>query len=71
MNIFKKKSVNSPVNVAIPNTTELKMKAILDVAAAVKEVALALNSVNVQVTISDNIISNAKGDAIHIGNMRG
>lgn len=47
-----------PVNLVVPNVIEEKMKAICNVAKAVEQVALALNSVNVQATISNNIISN-------------
>ena len=53
---LEEQKVNA-VNVAIPNTTELKLKAILDVSAAVRDVARALNSVNVQVTIANNVIT--------------
>lgn len=48
----KTKQNSPPVVVAVPNTTELKMRAILNVSDAILEVAKALNGVNVKVNIS-------------------
>ena len=49
--------MNEPIKVAIPNTTKEKMKAIVALSDAVKAVALALASVQVEVTIANNAIS--------------
>lgn len=59
---------NPPINVAIPNTTQEKMTAIVNLSEAVKELAKTLNGVNVQVTMSNNVVSNigtGPGISIH------
>lgn len=48
-----------PILVAIPNTTELKMKAILAAAQAVENVSKALISVNTRVEVSNCDIRNS------------
>ena len=48
---------NPPVNVALPNTTESKMQAISNLSIAVLELSKALNSVNVLVSVCNNVIS--------------
>jgi hypothetical protein len=49
------------INVAIPNTTEEKMRAICDVASAVRDVARALVSVSTTVHIEGNTVYCAPG----------
>lgn len=49
-----------PINVAIPNTSKEKMKAILALAEAINNVSKALISVAVEVTISNNEIHGAE-----------
>ena len=44
------------INVAIPNTSKKKMKAILALSHAIENVSKALISVQVDVTVSNNII---------------
>lgn len=57
---LKKPANTPPVIVAIPNTVAEKMHAICALADTVKALAVALNSVNVDVTISNCNIQNAK-----------
>lgn len=47
------------VNVAVPNTIEEKMKAIQTVADALYELSKAINGVNIQANINNNVISGA------------
>jgi hypothetical protein len=49
--------MNEPINIAIPNTSQQKMKAIVALSDAIKAVATALASVQVEVTIANNAIS--------------
>lgn len=42
-----------PVTVAIPNTSEKKMEAIVSLAAALKSLAETLNSTNIKVEVKD------------------
>lgn len=58
-----------PVNVAIPNTTDLKMRAILALAEANKSLAQAIDGVNVKVEVSNNTISGSE-TGITIGMMK-
>jgi len=54
------------INIAIPNTTREKMAAIVELSKAIEKVASALVSVQVDVTVSNNHISNAdSGVNIH------
>jgi len=53
--------MNEPIKVAIPNTTKEKMKAIVALSEAVKAVAIALSSVQVEVTIANCAISCGEG----------
>ena len=62
----KPPTVNNPINVAIPSTTSEKMEAILHLSMAVKELAKALNSINVTVAISNNTVTSANGPGISI-----
>jgi uncharacterized protein YoxC len=54
------------VNVAVPNTIEEKMKAIQTVADALFELSKAINGVNIQANINNNVISAAE-IGIYIG----
>lgn len=49
-----------PVTLVVPNTTEKKMEAIVALSGAVLELSRALNSTNVQATISHCVISSSK-----------
>ena len=51
---------NEPINVAIPNTSTEKMKAILALSHAVENISKALISVQIDVQISNNSISGAE-----------
>jgi hypothetical protein len=65
--MLKKKDVNTqPINVALPNTIESKMEAIINVSEAIKELAYALNSVNVNVTVANNVITTKDATGINI-----
>jgi hypothetical protein len=67
MAIKKKPAVKSePIVVLSSNTTEIKMEAIKATAKAVYEVAKALNSVNVQATISNVQVTTSGGTGIEI-----
>ncbi len=56
-----------PVNVAIPNTSALKMRAIVSLSEAVRALAQTLDGVNTKVSIMNNCISNSD-TAIHVTN---
>lgn len=45
------------INVALPNTTQEKMEAIVNVSKAILELSKAINGVNTNITISNNNIS--------------
>lgn len=47
-----------PVNIAIPSTTKEKMAAISSLSIAVMEISKALNSTQVNVVVSHNVIGN-------------
>jgi len=49
-----------PINVALPNTTEEKMKAIVSLSKAVENISKALISVQVEIKISNNKIYGAE-----------
>lgn len=46
----------APINVALPNTTEIKMQAILATAEALKTLAKAIDGTNIQITLSNNLV---------------
>lgn len=50
---------DTPVNIVVPNTIELKMQAILAAARAQEALCKAINGVNLQATISNNVIYGA------------
>lgn len=58
-------TTTQPINVALPNTTDEKMKAIVNLSVAMRELAFAINGVNTQVTISHNVI-NCAGESAAI-----
>ncbi len=51
---------NPPVNVALPNTTNEKMEAIVNLSKAVLELSKAISSINTHVSISNNVISGSE-----------
>lgn len=55
--IGEKDSNEAAINVALPNTTQEKMEAIVNVSKAILELSRAINGVNTNITISNNIIS--------------
>jgi hypothetical protein len=55
-----------PIVVAIPNTTQLKMQAILNLSAAISELSKTLASNNEEVKIENCHIENSKGSGITI-----
>jgi hypothetical protein len=57
--------VGPPINVALPNTTTLKMEAILVVARAIENLTKAITSTNVHVSVANNHIQGAEY-GIHI-----
>jgi hypothetical protein len=56
----------NPIHVALPNTASEKMTAIVNLSQAVVELARAINSVNVQVSITNNVVTNTVGPAISV-----
>jgi hypothetical protein len=62
----KQKEVQQPINVALPNTIESKMEAIVNLSEAIKELAYVLNSVNVNVTVANNVITTKDATGINI-----
>ncbi len=64
---MKKKPNTGPVTIAVPNTIDKKMDAIILTSKAILEVAKALNSVHVDAFISNCNIENSKGSGIQIG----
>jgi len=56
-----------PIIVTLPNTTELKMKAILAIAEATKNISHALISTNVNISISDVVMNNVADCGIKVG----
>lgn len=56
----KEQKTEYGVNVAIPNTIKEKMQAIQTVANALLELSKAINGVNIQANINNNVISNAE-----------
>lgn len=52
-----KKTKEQPINVALPNTTEQKMAAIVAVANAINNLSKALISSNVNVTVANNTVN--------------
>lgn len=56
--------MNEPINVAIPSTSKEKMEAIIAIAHAIENVSKALISVQVDVTISNNTITNAENGIV-------
>jgi len=55
-----------PLIVAVPNTSDLKMRALLELAQATHRIARALESTNVDITVSGCTIS-AQGTGIDVG----
>jgi len=52
--------MNEPIHVALPNTTEEKMKAIASVARAIENISKALILTNVNVNISNCTITDSE-----------
>lgn len=48
--------MNESINIAMPNTSVEKMKSILALSEAVKDIARALVSTQVSVTIANNVV---------------
>jgi len=53
-------TTDTGITVAIPNTTEQKLEAILELSKAINSLAQALTSVNVQVDIKNCTINSCK-----------
>jgi len=51
---------HNPVNLVVPNTTQEKMAAMVNLSQAILELSKALGSVHLQATISNNIINGAQ-----------
>ena len=67
--IIRYKSMNEsgPVQIAVPNTIKEKMQAIVNLSEAVRQLAVAINSVNTQISVTGctfNVPENSVGLSI-------
>lgn len=68
---LKPQEPKEAINIAIPNTSQKKMEAIVNLSVAISSLAKALESTNVQVTCAYNVITTpSDGIGINIATPR-